>query len=74
MENCFVVRRIKTSFWKSWTLCPPEPREEEDPARYQHSVEQSAYLMVWGGIKAYGTGNLHIRRGSINADMYIQVL
>jgi len=37
-------------------------------------VPKPASLMVWGCISAYGTGNLNIWKGSINAEMYKQVL
>ena len=46
-------------------------KEERDhPAGYQHTVQQTAAVMVWGCMM----GNLHISEGSINAEPYIQVL
>ncbi len=50
-------------------------KEEGDlPACYQHSVQKSASLMVWGCISAYGMGSLHVLEGTMNAERYINVL
>ncbi len=38
------------------------------------SVQKPASLMVWGCMSACGMGSLHIWKGTINAEMYIQVL
>ncbi len=68
VENCSVVRRIKiwSSFWKTgklfWKSC------------YQRSVQKPASLMVWGCMSACCMGSLHIWKGTINAERYIQVL
>ncbi len=44
-------------------------KEEEDLlACYQHSVQKPASLMVWGCISAYGMGNLHVLKGTMNAE------
>ena len=44
------------------------------PACQQHLAEKPASLMVWGCIPVYGSGNLHIQKGNINTEGYIQVL
>ncbi len=52
-------------------------RTEEDkdnPSCYQRSVQKPASLMVWGCMSACGMGSLHIWKGTINAERYIQVL
>ncbi len=52
-----------------------QAKEEGDlPACYQHSVQKSASLMVWGCISAYGMGSLHVFEGTMNAERYIMVL
>jgi len=38
------------------------------------SAQFKSILKVWGSISAYGTGNLHIWKGSINSERYVQVL
>ncbi len=50
--------------------------EEGDlPACYQRSVQKPASLMlVWGCIRAYGMGSLHVLEGTMNAERYIKVL
>ena len=48
--------------------------ERDHPACYQRSVQKPASLMVWGCISAYGMGSLHIWKGTINAERYIEVL
>ncbi len=48
--------------------------EGELPACYQHSVQKTAILMVWGCISAYGMGSLHVLEGTVNAERYIKVL
>ena len=37
-------------------------------------ITKPASLMVWGCISAYGMGSLHIWKGTINAERYIEVL
>ncbi len=50
-------------------------KEEGDlPACYQRSVQKPASLMVWGCIRAYGMGSLHVLEGTMNAERYITVL
>ena len=48
--------------------------ERDHPACYQRSVQKPASLMVWGCISAYWMGSLHIWKGTINAERYIEVL
>ena len=55
--------------------CVLQTKEERDqPACYQRSVQKPAFLMVWGCISAYNMVSLHIWKGTINAERYIQVL
>ncbi len=50
-------------------------KEEGDlPVCHQHSVQKPASLMVWGCIRLYDMGSLHVLEGSINAESYIKVL
>ncbi len=50
-------------------------KEEGDlPACYQHSVQKPASLMVWGCIRAYSMGSLHVLEGTINTERYIKIL
>ncbi len=50
-------------------------KEEGDhPACYQHPVQNSASLMVWGCKSAYGIGSLHDLEGTMNVERYIKVL
>ncbi len=49
-------------------------KEDKDNPSYQHSVQKPASLMVWGCMSACGMGSLHIWKGTINAERYIQVL
>ncbi len=45
-------------------------KEEGDlPACYQHSVQKSASLMVWGCRSKYGMGSLHVLEVTLNAEM-----
>ena len=46
----------------------------DHPACYQGSVQKPASLMVWGCISTDGMGSLHIWKGTINAETYIEVL
>ncbi len=62
-----------TFLLKSWTPCPPGQRGGR-PACYQHSVQKSASLMVWGCISAYGMNSLHDLEGTMNAERYIKFL
>ncbi len=48
--------------------------DKDNPSCYQRSVQKPASLMVWGCMSACGTGSLHIWKGTINAERYIQVL
>ncbi len=48
--------------------------DEDNPSCYQRSVQKPASLMVWGCMSACGMGSLHIWKGTINAERYIQVL
>ncbi len=49
-------------------------RTRTTPSCYQRSVQKPASLMVWGCMSACGMGSLHIWKGTINAERYIQVL
>uniref|UniRef100_A0A8C1ZAB2 Tc1-like transposase DDE domain-containing protein n=1 Tax=Cyprinus carpio TaxID=7962 RepID=A0A8C1ZAB2_CYPCA len=52
-----------------------QTKEDKDKqSYYQRSVQKPASLMVWGCMSACGMGSLHIWKGSINAERYIQVL
>uniref|UniRef100_A0A803JAZ8 Tc1-like transposase DDE domain-containing protein n=1 Tax=Xenopus tropicalis TaxID=8364 RepID=A0A803JAZ8_XENTR len=48
--------------------------DKDNPSCYQRSVQKPASLMVWGCMSACGMGSLHVWKGSINAEKYIQVL
>lgn len=48
--------------------------DSDNPSCYQRSVQKPASLMVWGCMNACGMGSLHIWKGTINAERYIQVL
>uniref|UniRef100_A0A9J7X4E1 Transposase Tc1-like domain-containing protein n=1 Tax=Cyprinus carpio carpio TaxID=630221 RepID=A0A9J7X4E1_CYPCA len=48
--------------------------DKDNPSCYQRSVQKTASLMVWGCMSACGMGSLHIWKGTINAERYIQVL
>ena len=51
-----------------------QTKEEGDhPACYQQTVQKSVSLMVWGCMSVHGLGSLHIWKGSINAEEYIEV-
>ncbi len=55
--------------------CVIRTKEDKDnPSCYQRSVQKPASLMVWGCMSACGMGSLHIWKGTINAERYIQVL
>ncbi len=50
-------------------------KEEGDlPACYQHSVQKSASLILWGCISVYGMGSLYVLEVTLKAEMYIKVL
>uniref|UniRef100_A0A9J8BDR5 Transposase n=1 Tax=Cyprinus carpio carpio TaxID=630221 RepID=A0A9J8BDR5_CYPCA len=50
-------------------------KEDKDkPSCYQRSVQKPASLMVWRCMSPCGMGSLHIWKGTINAERYIQVL
>uniref|UniRef100_A0A9J8DBY7 Tc1-like transposase DDE domain-containing protein n=1 Tax=Cyprinus carpio carpio TaxID=630221 RepID=A0A9J8DBY7_CYPCA len=49
-------------------------KDKENPSCNQLSVQKPASLMVWGCMSACGMGSLHIWKGTINAERYIQVL
>ncbi len=48
--------------------------DKDNPSCYQRSVQKPASLMVSGCMSACGMGSLHIWKGTINAERYIQVL
>ncbi len=48
--------------------------DKDNPSCYQRSVQKPASLMVWGCMSACGMGSLHIWKGTINAERYMQVL
>ncbi len=47
--------------------------DKDNPSCYQRSVQKPASL-IWGCMSACGIGSLHIWKGTINAERYIQVL
>uniref|UniRef100_A0A9J7X7G5 Tc1-like transposase DDE domain-containing protein n=1 Tax=Cyprinus carpio carpio TaxID=630221 RepID=A0A9J7X7G5_CYPCA len=47
--------------------------DKDNPSCYQRSVQKPASLMVWGCMSACGMDSLHIWKGTINAERYIQV-
>uniref|UniRef100_A0AAY4BIP7 Tc1-like transposase DDE domain-containing protein n=1 Tax=Denticeps clupeoides TaxID=299321 RepID=A0AAY4BIP7_9TELE len=49
-------------------------QDKDNPSCYQCSVQKPASLMVWGCMSACGMGSLHVWKGIINAEKYIQVL
>ncbi len=48
--------------------------DKDNPSCYQRSVQKPASLMVWGCMSVGSMGSLHIWKGTINAERYIQVL
>ncbi len=48
-------------------------KDKDNPSCYQRSVQKPVSLMVWGCMSACGMGSLHIWKGTINAERYIQV-
>uniref|UniRef100_A0A9J8B7S5 Transposase Tc1-like domain-containing protein n=1 Tax=Cyprinus carpio carpio TaxID=630221 RepID=A0A9J8B7S5_CYPCA len=46
--------------------------DKDNPSCYQRSVQKPASLMVWGCMSVCGMGSLHIWKGTINAERYIQ--
>ncbi len=48
--------------------------DKDNPSCYQRSVQKPASLMVWGCMSVCDMGSLHILKGTINAERYIQVL
>ncbi|KAI5086023.1 hypothetical protein C0J45_23513, partial [Silurus meridionalis] len=48
--------------------------DQDNPSCSQCSVQKPASLMVWGCMSVCGMGSLHICKGIINAERYIQVL
>ena len=74
VENCSVVRRINifNSFWKPRTSRPADWSGR--PACNQWTVQEPAPLMLWGCISAYGAYSLHIWKGSINAEEYVETI
>ncbi len=49
-------------------------KDKDNPSCYQRSVQKPASLMVWACMSACGMGSLHIWKGTINTERYIQVL
>ncbi len=81
----WTVAKWKTVLWSDKSKCEVifgklgrhviRTKEDKDnPSCYQHSVQKPASLMVWGCMSACGMGSLHIWKGTINAERYIQVL
>ncbi len=55
--------------------CVLRAKEEGDlPARLQRLVQKPASMVVWGCIRVYGMGSLHVLEGTMNAGRYIKVL
>ena len=73
-ENCSVVKLIKIIFGNLGHCVPWTKEERDQPACYQCSVQKPAFLMTWGCISVYRMVSLHIWKGKINAERYIQVL
>ena len=73
MEDCSVVRRVTSSFWKCGTPCHPDQRGQGQP-KLLSTLSSEACMMVWGCMSACGMGSLHVWKGTINAEKYIQVL
>ncbi len=48
--------------------------DKDNPSCYQRSVQKPASLMVWVCMSTCGMGSLHVWKGTINAERYIQVL
>ncbi|KAF4073698.1 hypothetical protein AMELA_G00246360 [Ameiurus melas] len=67
---CGVTNRNLKLFWETPDARPLQrTKEERDcPAFNQRSVQKPVSLTVWGCISAYGTGSLHIWKGTINAE------
>ncbi|KAK3536187.1 hypothetical protein QTP70_035034, partial [Hemibagrus guttatus] len=81
----WTVAKWKTVLWSDESKCEVlfgklgrhiiRTKEDKDnPSCYQRSVQKPASLMVWGCMSACGMGSLHIWKGTINAERYIQVL
>ncbi len=81
----WTVAKWKTVLWSDETKCEVlcgklgrhviRTKEDKDnPSCYQRSVQKPASLMVWGCMSVFGMGSLHIWKGTINAERYIQVL
>ncbi len=80
----WTVAKWKTVLWSDESKCEVfgklgrhviRTKEDKDnPSCYQRSVQKPASLMVWGCMSACGMGSLHIWKGTINAERYIQFL
>uniref|UniRef100_A0AAY4DHR7 Insertion element IS150 protein InsJ-like helix-turn-helix domain-containing protein n=1 Tax=Denticeps clupeoides TaxID=299321 RepID=A0AAY4DHR7_9TELE len=73
MEDCSVVRRVtvRSSFGN---LGRRTKEDKDNPSCYQRSVQKPASLLVWGCMSVCGMGSLHVWKGTINAEKYIQLL
>jgi len=70
VENCSVVRQLE--IWNFlWDVMDTAPSglKRRDPVRFVIStrLEKPAPLTEWRYVRAYGTGNLHIWKGTFNA-------
>ncbi len=80
----WTVAKWKTVLWSDESKCVlfgklgrhiiRTKEDKDNPSCYQRSVQKPASLMVWGCMSACGMGSLHIWKGTINAERYIQVL
>ncbi len=80
----WTVEKWKTVLWSDESKCEVlfgklgrhviRTKEDKDnPSCYQRTVQKPASLMVWGCMSACGMGSLHIWKGTISAERYIQV-
>ncbi len=79
--DCFKVVKCSMSYESKFDILVGNQRrsvlrakEEGDlPPYHQRSVQNPAYLMVWGCISAYGMGSLHVLDGTMNSERYRKV-
>ncbi len=80
--DCFKVVKCSMSYESKFDILVGNHRrsvlrakEEGDLTPYhQRSVQNPAYLMVWGCISAYGMGSLHVLDGTMNSERYRKAL
>ncbi len=76
VENCSVVRRIKFKFFfGNWDAMSSGLKRTRTTQVVISAQFRSLHLWWYGvGMSACGMGSLHIWKGTINAERYIQVL